>query len=179
MNAPGSQSGRIRLLLLFGWILLLALLFAQAEIQIEGPDGWASSLPTWRLVDSHVFKLLFGGREVTGYHVFIFAFMFAVFHLPYALTGGFSWRIEARILGSLMVFWVAEDVLWFVSNPAYGLARLTPRDAPWHPCWCLGMPIDYPMFLGVGVLLLAFSFRTRQTDGIAATGAGQNASVDE
>ena len=179
VNAPSRTSAGIRFVLLVGWILLLAFLFAQAEIQIEGPHGWASSLPTWRIVDSHVLKFLFGGRQITGYHVFIFAFMFAVFHLPCALTGAFSLQLEARILGSLMAFWIVEDVLWFILNPAYGLSKLTPHDAPWHPCWCLGMPIDYPVFMGVGALLLAYSFRSRHATGVSAAEEARNATGDE
>ena len=35
--------------LLIGWIALLSFFFAQVEIQIEGPAGWAGNLPTWRV----------------------------------------------------------------------------------------------------------------------------------
>ena len=179
MNVPEYRSARVRLVLLCGWILLLAVLFAQAEVQIEGAHGWASALPTWRVADAPVLKLLFGGRQITGYHVFIFAFMVAVFHLPYALLGGFSWRVEARILGSLMAFWIAEDILWFALNPAYGLSRLTPRDAPWHPHWCLGIPIDYFVCLGSGAFLLAFSFRSPPAAGKVAPEVVKPARVEK
>ena len=142
------------------WILLLALLFAQVEIQIEGPDGWATGLPTWRIEEGGPLQQLFwGGRPLTGYHVWVFSFMAAVFHLPLLLTGRFSLRLEARVLGSLMLFWILEDFLWFVLNPAFGLARLTPDHVPWHRHWVLGMPTDYPLFLAVGSVLLWVSFR--------------------
>jgi len=151
---------------LLGWLLLLGTLFAQAEIQVEGPNGWAAALPTWRIVDGHVLKALFGGRVVTGYHVFIFAFMFSVFHLPAVLTHTFSLRLEARILGSLMLFWVIEDVMWFAMNPAYGLGRLNAQGAPWHPHWCFGVPVDYLLFTGLASMLLPWSFRRdRSRDG--------------
>ncbi len=147
-----------RVMALLAWVFILALLFAQAEIQIEGARGWAAGLPTWRMADAPVLRAFFGGREITGYHVFIFSFMAAVFHLPLFLTLRWSWRLEARVLGGLSLFWLAEDVLWFVLNPAYGLARLTPTHVPWHPHWLLGLPVDYFVFPLVATLLLGWSY---------------------
>ena len=140
------------------WVLFLAWLFAQAEIQIEGARGGAAGLPTWRVQDAPLLRAFFGGREITGYHVFVFSFMAAVFHLPLFLTLRWSWRLEARVLGSLSVFWLAEDFLWFVLNPAYGLARLTPAQVPWHPHWMLGVPVDYLVYPLVAVVLLGWSY---------------------
>jgi len=144
---------------LLAWIVLLSALFAQVEIQIEGPHGWAAALPTWRLTAIPSLQLLFCGREITGYHVFVFTFMLAAFHLPVVFNGRFSLQIEARIIGSLMLFWILEDVLWFVLNPAYGLARLTPQAAPWHPHWAFGVPVDYLAFPVIGAALIVISFR--------------------
>jgi hypothetical protein len=143
---------------LLAWIFFLAVLFAQVEIQIEGTHGWAAGLPTWRIDNAPVLRALFGGREITGYHVFVFGFMAAVFHLPLFLSLRWSWRLEARVLGSLSLFWIAEDVLWFALNPAFGLARLTPACAPWHPHWLLGVPVDYLVFPLVAVGLLGWSY---------------------
>ena len=148
-----------RVMAWLAWIIVLALLFAQAEIQIEGARGWAAGLPTWRMVDAPMLRaLFFGGREITGYHVFMFSFMAAVFHLPVFLTLRWSWRLEARVLGGLSLFWIAEDFLWFVMNPAYGLARLTPAHVPWHPHWWLGVPADYLVFPLVAMVLLGWSY---------------------
>ena len=147
-----------QILLLLGWVLILAALFAELEIQIEGARGWAAGLPTWRMNDAPVIKLFFGGREVTGYHVFAFTFMFCVFHLPLAMLGQFSARLEARILGSLMLFWIIEDFLWFVMNPAYGLPRFRPDCIPWHRVWLLGLPQDYLVFTLAGLILIAWSY---------------------
>jgi len=167
MNEAGQTSSAPRGIpwALLAWIVLLAALFAQVEIQIEGPHGWATDLPTWRLTSVPSLQLLFGGREITGYHVFVFTFMLAVFHLPLAFSGDFSLRIEARILGSLMLFWILEDVLWFVMNPAYGLARLTPQAAPWHPHWALGVPVDYLVYPTLGAALIVLSFRQPRPTG--------------
>jgi hypothetical protein len=150
---------------ILAWVLLLAALFAQVEIQIEGPNGWAANLPTWRLDAPGFARLLFGGRAITGYHVFAFTFMFFVFHLPIALTGRFSWALEARIMGALVLFWVVEDFLWFVMNPAFGLAAFTPERIPWHPYWLLGVPADYIVFATAGIALLVFSLRTQRKSG--------------
>lgn len=143
---------------LLAWIALLGFLFAQVEIQIEGPNGWASSLPTWRL-DHPILHVLWGGRTLTGYHAFVFAFMFFVFHLPVFIVGRPTLAMELRIFGSLMLFWVWEDFLWFVFNPAYGIGRLRPETVPWHHSWLLGLPTDYLTFLFVGAVCLWGSYR--------------------
>ena len=148
----------LRATALLVWIVVLAVLFAQTEIQIEGARGWAAGLPTWRITEAPLLRALFGGREITGYHVFVFSFMAAVFHLPLFLNLRWSWRMEARVLGSLALFWIIEDVLWFMMNPAYGLARLTPTQAVWHPHWLLGVPVDYFIVPLVAAGLLVWSF---------------------
>jgi len=96
---------------------------------------------------------------MTGYHAWVFPFMLLVFHLPHAVSGSFSWRVEARCLGSLMLFWIIEDFLWFVLNPCYGLARFEPQFIPWHKKWLLGMPTDYLLFTVAGFFLIMMSFR--------------------
>ena len=131
---------------------------ATSAFQIEGAAGWAAGLPTWRIRDATILRAFFGGREITGYHVFVFSFMAAVFHLPLFLNLRWSWRLEARVLGSLSIFWIAEDILWFVMNPAFGLARLTPAHVPGHPHWLIGVPVDYLVAPLVGLFLLGWSY---------------------
>ncbi len=149
---------RSHVLFFIGWIALLAFFFAKVEIQIEGANGWAAALPTWR-VDRHpLLDIFWGGRPMTGYHAWVFSFMFLVFHLPQALCGRFSFRLEARTVGGLMLFWIIEDLLWFLMNPAFGPARFGPAFIPWHKHWLLGVPTDYPIFAVIGGALLWWSF---------------------
>ena len=144
--------------LLIIWVGLLGFFFAMCEIQIEGCHGWAASLPTWRIEKHWLLDIFWGGRPMTGYHAWVFSFMFLVFHLPHAINGAISLRMEARCLGSLMLFWIIEDFLWFVANPAYGLDRFSPQFIPWHKHWLLGVPSDYAVFILVSAALLAWSF---------------------
>lgn len=150
-----------RLVLLWLWIILLGALFAMVEIQIEGGQGWAAGLPTWRIEQHWLLDWFWGGRPMTGYHAWVFPFMLLVFHSPLIMLGLFSWRLEARCLGSVMLFWIVEDAFWFAFNPAYGWAALTPARAVWHKHWWLGLPSDYFLFGGVGMLLLGYSYRPR------------------
>ncbi len=159
MRRIGSK--QLHLLLLLFWVFLLAFFFANVEIQIEGAHGWAASLPTWRIDKHPLLDIFWGGRPMTGYHAWIFSFMFLVFHLPQVLHNSFSLRLEARCLGCLMLFWITEDFLWFVMNPAFGIARFSPAFVPWHKQWLLGMPTDYLVFTLVGGALLWWSFAER------------------
>lgn len=151
--------------LMLVWVSLLACLFALTEIQIEGAAGWAANLPTWRIEQHWLLDLFWGGRAMTGYHACVFSFMALMFHYPFFLFGRWTWRLEARALASLMLFWVIEDFLWFVLNPAWGLARFNPAGVPWHHHWALGAPTDYWVSSTVAVMLLTFSLRQgKRTD---------------
>lgn len=147
---------------LFVMVGILGFLFAMTEIQIEGAGGWAANLPTWRIEKHPILDILWEGKPVTGYHVWVFSFMAVVFHLPIAIYGRFSLRTEVRCIGSLMFFWIIEDLLWFVLNPAFGLARLKPQFVPWHKTWFLGFPLDYTVFGFLGALLMIMSFMRKR-----------------
>ncbi|MBF0499214.1 MAG: hypothetical protein HQM09_03735 [Candidatus Riflebacteria bacterium] len=151
----------MNIVLLLTWILILAAFFAKVEIQIEGGAGWAANLPTWRIEQHWLLDIFWGGRPITGYHAWIFSFMALVFHLGIFTTGVWSARLEARIIGSLMLFWIAEDYLWFVMNPAFGIARFAPEFVPWHKHWAGPVPVDYITFTFIGILLISWAFRHR------------------
>jgi hypothetical protein len=139
----------------FAWVVLMAFFFANAEIQIEGGAGWASSLPTWRIEKHWSLDIFWGGRAMTGYHAWVFSFMALAFFAPLAFNGRWRWSDAVLALGGLSAFWVVEDFLWFVINPAYGVARFDPAHVSWHPRWVLGLPLDY-WWGGVGALALGW-----------------------
>lgn len=145
------------------WFFLMvfasALSFALLEIQIEGRAGWASNLPTWR-IENEWTRRFFSARPLTGYHLYVHLVILCFCHAPYAL--GFvapSWAAEARILAFLIFFWVAEDFLWFVLNPAYGLHKFRREHVWWHaPTWWWIMPRDYWIFTPLAATLYVLSF---------------------
>ncbi len=147
------------------WTLLLAFFFAQVEVSIEGAAGWASSLPTWRIEKHWLLDLFWGGRPLTGYHAWVFPFIFLAFHLGFFMAGRWTWRLEARVLGCIALFWIVEDFLWFVLNPAFGLEKFSAASAPWHAGrWVLFMPMDYWLFIPGSIFLLWLS----RHDGVVA-----------
>ncbi len=156
-----KQAWRIGLML--GWVILLGLFFAQTEIQIEGAAGWAANLPTWRIEQHWLLDLFWGGRAMTGYHAWVFPFVALFFHFPFFFMQQWSLRAEARAIACIMLFWISEDFLWFVLNPAFGLARFNPQSIPWHKHWFLYAPTDYSVSLAVAAVLLWLSYRTRPT----------------
>ncbi|MCL2714228.1 MAG: hypothetical protein FWD68_06475 [Alphaproteobacteria bacterium] len=147
---------QILILTLIG-VLALAWLFANVEIQIEGAAGWAGNLPTWRIESHWLLDIFWGGRPLTGYHAWVFPCVALFFHFPLLFMGQFSWRAEARIIACIQIFWIVEDFIWFVLNPAFGLSKFTPADVPWHIKWLGPAPLDYWTFLGVAAVLLALS----------------------
>jgi hypothetical protein len=172
----------VKKLHLFSWlacILVLAVVFAQLEIQIEGCSGWASALPTWRRTPQQwpALNLLWGGRPLTGYHLWAFTCVALFFHLPFAMLWRWDLGLEARALGSTMLFWIVEDALWFLLNPHFRLSGFRPGGgAWWHPHWLLGLPADYWVFglLGLGLVWLSFRpSRSEPTIGCQETEPGR------
>ncbi|BBQ00835.1 hypothetical protein BSFA1_59630 [Burkholderia sp. SFA1] len=56
-----------------------------------------------------------------------------------------------------MAFWLIEDFLWFVLNPAFGLARFNPSDVPWHKHWIAFAPTDYWTMGAAAIVLFVVS----------------------
>lgn len=139
--------------------LLLAFFFAQIEIHIEGEAGWAANLPTWRIEHHWLLDIFWGGRPMTGYHAWVFPFIAIFFHFPLLFMGQWRWQLQARCLACIALFWLAEDFLWFVLNPAYGLARFEPINISWHKRWLWGAPVEYWVFAPLVIALLWLSCR--------------------
>jgi hypothetical protein len=136
---------------------LLSFFFAKVEIMIEGAEGWAAALPAWRIEQHWLLDIFWGGRAMTGYHAWIFPFILLIFHFPIVLLGVWSLSIEAHILACTILFWIIEDFLWFLLNPAFGLTRFTRDDVPWHKHWFWFAPIDYWVFLAISYALFWYS----------------------
>jgi len=164
--APGATPvGWPRTLGYVAWVLVMALFFAEVEIQIEGAAGWAAQLPTWRIESHWLLDIFWGGRPMTGYHAWVFSFMALAFFAPLAFNGRWRAREMALALGGLMLFWIVEDYAWFLLNPAYGWARFEPAQVPWHKHWWFGAPTDY--WIGLAGALLIFVLVNRRPRGAA------------
>jgi len=134
----------VRVLFLFGY----ALLFALAEIEIEGEHGWAERLPTWFRVTTpgaRLFGLILRGKPLTGYHAVMFVLPLWSFHIGFFAGGtAWSWPAEATTLSAYLVWVVTWDLLWFLLNPRYGWARFRKGEIWWHDrTWIGRFPIDY------------------------------------
>ncbi len=141
-------------------IPVAAFIWAKLEIAIEGKSGWAKSLPTWRIEKHILLDIFLGGRPLTGYHLWAFLFVFCVFHYPAVWVAHWTWRAEAFAIGSMLLFWVVEDFLWFMINPDFGWKRYRRQDIEWHPRWFLGLPADHWGLILASALLIAWSVWT-------------------
>jgi len=143
------------------YLILIAIVLAYFEIQIEGSAGWAANLPTWRNDNPNI-TWIFGGRPVTGYHVALNLLLILFFHWPFILT---KWDLikESKILASFAILAVIWDFLWFVINPNFGLANYNNSSIWWFSKWFLGFPVDYYFGLLLSLIfsLLPSIFRKR------------------
>lgn len=140
----------------FGLIFALSFWFAKVEIQIEGTEGWAKNLPTWRIEKHWLLDIFFGGRAMTGYHAWVISFLFLLFHLPVAFIEQWSFAYEGRVLGGFILFWLLEDFLWFVINPGYGIKKFKKEYIPWHPTWFSIAPLEYWFAGPIGIALIIY-----------------------
>ncbi len=129
------------------YIFALAVVLAVLEIQIEGPNGWAKNLPTWRPHPqkwySQIYSKIMSGREFTGYHLTMFIFVFMIFHLPYVFGLEVTLDHWLKTISYYLMFSVMWDFLWFVLNPHYPLKNFTKEYISWHKRWLGYAPVDY------------------------------------
>ena len=149
----------LNITLIVTWVSLMALFFAQTEIQIEGSAGWATNLPTWRIESHWLLDIFWGGRAMTGYHAWVFPFIAMFFHFPFFFMHRWTLRTEARAIGCIILFWMVEDFLWFVLNPAFGIERFSQANIPWHKNWWGFAPVDYWVGSILTSLLLWYSYK--------------------
>jgi hypothetical protein len=141
------------------YLFTLAVTLSALEIQIEGKDGWAGKLPTWRpstsLWYTKAYIKLLSGKELTGYHIVFFLLILLMFHIPYVFGVPFTLFNEVRTLSLMLMVMITEDFMWFVLNPAFGIKRFFSKQVPWHEKRILFFPPEYffTLFLSFVVLL--------------------------
>jgi len=129
------------------YIFIMALVLAVLEIQIEGKDGWAKNLPTWKpplhTWYAQLYSRLMFQKRLTGYHLAMYLFVILIFYFPYAFGLPFTLFNWTKTLSFYFLFTMVWDFLWFVLNPHYSLAKFKKQYIPWHVVWLFGLPIDY------------------------------------
>lgn len=123
------------------FILILSVLFALLEIQIEGKDGWADKLPTWKV--KNPLKKITGLPHFTGYHIYFWAFIFTLLHFPYFLELSFNFLNESKIIETFILILLSEDFLWFLLNPNWGIKKFLKEEIPWHNSKLFYLPKMY------------------------------------
>jgi len=145
-------------ILFFTFLLGASFSAAKVEIAIEGNSGWGEKLPTWRFTSKHwLFKLFFGSRPLTGYHLWSTIFILFLTHLVFVFLP-FCWRIELQLLSFLFLFWVIADILWICLNPAFGLKNFKKETIKWYKeTWWGIAPREYFFYFMIGISLYLLS----------------------
>ena len=136
--------------------MICAFFLALLEIQIEGENGWAKNLPTFKV--NNPLRKIVNVPNFTGYHLYLFLTLFSFLHFPYVWGKPFTLSNELLVVQSFFLIVFIEDFLWFVFNPKWGLKRFLTEDIPWHPGKFLGLPKNYFYAAAFMVLLLSINF---------------------
>lgn len=143
------------------YIFLMAIVLALLEVQIEGKNGWAANLPTWRPKPTtwyaKLYKKMMGNKEMTGYHLSMFGFVSLIFHLPFFFGVNWSFSKELDILAIYMIFIVIWDYLWFVVNPHFTIRDFKGDHTFWHQKWFLKLPKDYWFSIFISFIIAIFN----------------------
>jgi len=133
------------------YLIALALIHALWEVQVEGKNGWCKKLPTFRI--NVFFRKLLGGKALTGYHLYMLILFQIVFHGRFLFE---SWSGDRELVtqGLFIIYFVLEDILWFIVNPHYTIKRFLQRKIEWHKRWILGLPLTYWVGIIAGVTLI-------------------------
>jgi len=133
------------------FLTVLAYIHALWEIEIEGKEGWARKLPTWRR--NTIFRKILGGKPLTGYHFWMIIIFLMGFHSIFLFQ---SWTLakELTVIGTYFYYFLLEDVLWFVINPHYTIKKFLERKIEWHRRWIGILPVSYWFGLIIGGLFL-------------------------
>jgi hypothetical protein len=135
---------------LWGFILVLSAVTALMEIQIEGGNGWAGCLPSWRFAPAWMRNFL-NGKDLTGYHLYLNLHMLVLFHFPMFFVE-WSLFLELTILSIFFACMIVEDFLWFVLNPHFGWTSFGKGKVSWYTQWFGGFPVDYYLWLIVSAM---------------------------
>jgi hypothetical protein len=139
---------------LMGFMVVMAVILALWEIQIEGKDGWAAKSPGWRIEKGWVVKVT-GGRPLTGYHVFMTLFIIGLLHLTFFFVP-WSWQMEILLIGFYLGMLLLEDFFWFVLNPYYGINNFRKGKIWWHKSWWGPVPSFYWILLASATVMIYF-----------------------
>jgi hypothetical protein len=144
---------------MFLFSLLIAFIVAKLEIEIEGSDGWAKNLPTWKLHNKWT-RVFLGKQPLTGYHLWLVLTIVASLHFPFVLGYPWSLSLEFKMIALFWVAVIAEDFLWFVLNPAFGFKKFNKTYAIWHQEWVGIFPMLYVRLSSLILLLFGLSYLT-------------------
>lgn len=138
-------------LMFFICVILTAVFLAKVEINCEAEYGYAEKLPVeWRIENTWL-KSLIGG---TSYHFYMGLFLLVYMHSILVITGEWTLQKDFLILSFLAFVTVAEDFLWFVLNPHFGIGKFRRECIPWFKDrWLWFCPLWYFYYLPVGIIL--------------------------
>src|SRR3989344_1890830 len=135
--------------------IIMAFCIAKLEINVEGKDGFAKKLPTYRFSNWFT-KLIMGRTKMTGYHVWLNITVFAFLQFPFFIGYPWSLDFEMQIIAVLLIGIMFEDFFWFVLNPAFGWRKFEKKDAPWHK-WIGPVPALYLIYAAASSTFLLLS----------------------
>jgi len=128
-------------------LLIMSLLFALVEIELEGKFGWSEQTPTPNIGSSK--------SSLTLYHLYMAMFMFTAFVAIFFVNGDVTTSNVLYMFAMALWFFTLEDIFWFILNPNYKLPGL--KHAWWHNKISNTVPVIYILFPIISTLIANFA----------------------
>lgn len=143
----------IKFLKFFVASLIVAFVMALLEIQIEGSNGWATNLPTWKVSNINILNFIgYKDKPITGYHIYLWLYSFLLLHASFFFSK-WSLKKEFYLISFYIFFTTLEGILWFILNPSFGISSFLNSDITWYnESRILYLPIEYWMRFFFGFL---------------------------
>ena len=134
------------------FIISYAVLWSWFEVEIEGPNGWAVSLPTgcaflgWTYyhisMNCIVLLTLYNGIQFREFSNTTILFANEILFV-------------SEFIVYILIWFVTEDVIWFMINPLFGIHKYRQSEIEWHSkkIWIMGTFIHNWVSLFICVLL--------------------------
>jgi len=136
------------------FVLVTSVIFSLLEIQIEGGNGWAGKLPTWKIRDP--LKGIINFPYISGYHLYFWILLLFILHFPLFFGISFNIKNELSIIEVYVLILLIEDFMWFVFNPKWGVKKFFTESIPWQAKKLLYLPQIYWIAF-VSIAIIEFS----------------------
>ncbi|MBU1446200.1 hypothetical protein KKD70_02980 [Patescibacteria group bacterium] len=135
---------------IYFFVIAFALIVIENKLEVK--YKFAKKIHNLR-IKSRFTSFVFGGKEISGYFIFVMIGLFLFLHIPFLITASWSIGAESEIFAVLLLAGIFWDFLWVVLNPYYGVRKFNQKHLYWYEAWVAGIPVEYARTFGLAAMI--------------------------